>query len=202
MVVSTLALAGCSAGSGSGVDWYVVDYEGGHNYEPVNVKVKSCHKIGDAITNYDWGVNLDEVWKCAVKLDSTIGFVDVCYVFHRAGESSINRKIRCAGVGPGCPLGGRRDREAQTVFLGREVDPTLAYEESLGNDPASKTVRVEVFYEEREGAKEHCGYLNVRVPIADDVDDPSQQATTLAGELIESVWDAPHYSFSYSLIND
>lgn len=173
----------------------------------MNVEVKSCHKIGGALTNYDWGGNwdevwLDEVWECAVKVDGTTGFGDACYVFHRAATSSINRRIRCAGVRPGCPLGGRRDREAQTVFLGREVDPTLAYEESLGNDPASKTVRVEVFYQETEGAKEPCGYLNVRVPIADDVDDPSQQATELAGELIERVWDEPHYSFSYSLIDD
>jgi hypothetical protein len=176
----------------------VKEYEGA-------VEVKSCQRIGDAITDDSdpgYGIELDEVWKCAVKRDRTVGFVDACYVFHHAASSSIDRKLRCAAVGPGCPFGGHLDREAQTVFLGREPDRTLVYEESLGNDPAYKTVRVEVSYEATKGAREHCGYVLVRVPTADDADDPSQRPTALAAEIIETEWSDPHYSFSYSLIDD
>jgi hypothetical protein len=191
IVVSTLVLAACG---GARVDSFVKDYESA-------TEVKSCHKIVDTITDDggDYGVDLDEVWKCAVKLDGKGGFVDACYVFHNAAESSINRRIRCASVRPGCPLGGHRDRKAQTVFLGRHVDPTLVYEKALGNDPAYKTVRVEVSYHKMEGAKEHCGYLDVRVPLADDVKDPSQRPMALAAEIIKREWTERHYSFSYFL---
>jgi hypothetical protein len=190
IVVSTLVPAGCG---GARVDSFVKDYESA-------AEVKSCHKIVDTITDGgDLGVDVDEVWKCAVKLDGNGGFVDACYVFHNALASSINRKIRCASVRPGCPLGGHRERKAKTVFLGRHIDPTLVYEKSLGNDPAYRTVRVEVFYQERQGAKEHCGYLDVRVPIADDVNDPSRRPTALAAEIIEAEWTDRHYSFSYFL---
>jgi hypothetical protein len=40
------------------------------------------------------------------------------------------------------------------------------------------------------------------VPTADDADDPSQRPTALAAEIIETEWSDPHYSFSYSLIDD
>jgi hypothetical protein len=85
------------------------------------------------------------------------------------------------------------------VFLGRQVDPTLVYEESLGHNPAYKTVRVEVSYQKTEGAKEHCGYLDVRVPIGDDIKDPSQRATALAAEIVKTEWTDRQYSFSYFL---
>jgi hypothetical protein len=193
IAVSTLVLAGC----GGGVASFVMDYESA-------AEVKSCHKIVDAVTNNggDYGVELDEVWKCAVKRDGNGGVVDACYVFHNALESSIVRRLRCPSVGPGCPLGGFRDRKAQTVFLGLEIDPTLVYEKSLGNDPAHKTVRVEVSYQKTGGAKEHCGYLNVHVPLADDAADPSQQPAALAAELVRKEWTDRHYSFSYFLIDD
>ena len=191
MVVSTLALAGC--GLRAGFDVAVKDYEGGVR------EVKSCHKVVDAITHdgeaYDFPYGtLFQVWKCAVKRDGTAGFVSACYVASEGIEDYfVFRKLRCASVRPGCPWGGRRDRAAQTVYLGRVVDPTLEYERAIGNHPAVKTVRVDVFYE--DDTREHCGYLDVRVPSADD-------PTALAADLIEPEWTDPHYSFSYSSIDD
>jgi hypothetical protein len=191
IVVSTLALAGC--GLRAGVDVAVKDYEGDA------AEVKSCHKVVDAITHDGEGYGfaygtLSQVWKCAVKRDDTADFVAACYVASEGIESYfVFRKIPCASVGPGCPWRGRRDRAAQTVFLGRMVDTTLEYEREIGHHPAVKTVRVDVFYD--DGTREHCGYLDVRVPSADD-------PTALAAEIVEREWTDPHYSFSYSSIDD
>lgn len=77
----------------------------------------------------------------------------------------------------------------------------LSYEEeALGKNPKHVTVRLQVSYEAAGGAKEHCGYLNVRLPIGDD---PSLDLEAQAAELIErSSWAEPNYSFSYSSVDD
>jgi hypothetical protein len=196
IVISTLALAGCfAAGCGSGeldaglVDSHVKTYEGD------DVEVKSCERIGEAITTNDYGAKLDEVWRCDVKqLDGTSGFVESCYVVYNELESGVVRGIRCASAGQGCPAGGRRERNARSLFLGRVVDPTLVLEKERGNHPPYTTVRVVVHYQAADGAKHRCGYLNVRVPI---VDDP----VAVAAERVEaSGFNAPRYSVSYSLV--
>jgi hypothetical protein len=75
------------------------------------------------------------------------------------------------------------------------VDPTLVLEEERGNSAPSRTVRV-VVHHQAAGARERCGYLNVRVPL---VEDPTARA---AERLEASGFSAPRYSLSYSLVSD
>lgn len=92
--VSTLMLAGC----GVGVDVYVKEYEGG------DVEVKSCHKIGDTITDAgaypddaEDGASEDEVWKCTIRdQDSSVGSADKCYVVHESKVKTIVRGVNCS----------------------------------------------------------------------------------------------------------
>ena len=96
IIVPTLVLAGC----GVGVDGYVKEYEGG------DVEVKSCHKIGETIT--DRGVypaeaqdgdQEDEVWKCTIgEQAGSLGFVDKCYVVHESKVKTIVRGVTCSAV--------------------------------------------------------------------------------------------------------
>ena len=96
IVVPTLVLAGC----GAGVDVYVTEYEGG------DVEVKSCHKIGETVT--DRGVypaeaqdgdQEDEVWKCTIgEQAGSLGFVDKCYVVHESKVKTIVRGVKCSAV--------------------------------------------------------------------------------------------------------
>ena len=97
IIVPTLVLAGC----GAGVDVYVKEYEGG------DVEVKSCHKVGETVT--DRGVypaeaqdgdQEDEVWKCTIgKPAGSLGFVDKCYVVHESKVKTIVRGVKCSAVG-------------------------------------------------------------------------------------------------------
>ncbi len=93
LVVSTLVLAGC----GVGVDVYVKEYEGG------DVEVKSCHKVGETVT--DAGVypdeaadgdQVDEVWTCTIREQAgSSGPVDRCYVVHESKVKTIVRGVKC-----------------------------------------------------------------------------------------------------------
>jgi hypothetical protein len=158
------------------------------------VEVKSCEEVGEAITNDDYGAALDEVWRCDVKRrDGSAGFAQSCYVIYNGFESGVERGIRCAAVGPGCPAGGSGDRNANGRFLGRVVDPMLVLEEERGNSAPYRTVRA-VVHHQAGGVRERCGYLNVRVPVADD-------PVAHAAELVEaSGFSGPRYSFSSSLV--
>jgi hypothetical protein len=162
-------------------------------FEGDDVGVKSCEEVGEAITTDDYGAALDAVWRCDVKRDGTSEFAQSCYVVYHGLESGIERGIRCAAVGPGCPAGGSGARNANGRFIGRVVDPTLVLEEERGNSAPYRTVRV-VVHHQASGVRERCGYLNVRVPVADD---PVAQAA----ELVEaSGFSGPRYSFSSSLV--
>jgi hypothetical protein len=163
-------------------------------FEGDDVEVKSCDKAGEAITNDDYGASLDEVWRCDVKQrDDGSGFAESCYVVYNGLESGIVRGIRCAAVGPGCPAGGSGHRDTNGRLLGRVVDPTLVLEEERGNSAPYRTIRA-VVHHQAGGAKERCGYLNVRVPAGDD-------PLARAAERVEaSGFSAPRYSLSYSLV--
>lgn len=193
IVVLTLALAGTMAACGSEeldagvVDSHVKTFEGD------NVEVKSCEEIGEAITSDEYGAALDEVWRCDIKREGTSESVESCYVVYNGFESGVVRGIRCASVGQGCPAGGRGDLRANGRFLGRVIDPTLVLEAERGNNPPYRTVRA-VVHHQASGAKERCGYLNVRVPVGDD---PLAQAAALVEG---SGFEAPRYSLSYSLV--
>jgi hypothetical protein len=97
VVVSTLALAGC----GAGVDGYVKEYEGG------DAEVKSCHKIGERITeagtypaDAEDGDSVDDLWRCAIsRQDGNAGSVDKCYVVHESKVRTIVRGVKCSAVG-------------------------------------------------------------------------------------------------------
>jgi hypothetical protein len=170
---------------------HVKTFEG----DDVDVDVKACEKtVGEAITNDDYGPSLQEVWRCDVnRRDDRSGFAESCYVVYSGLVSGIVRNIRCAAVGPSCPAGGSGDRKSNGRFLGRMVDPTLVLEEELGNSQPYTTIRAVVHYQ-AGGARERCGYLNVRVPVGDE---PLPRAT----ELVEgSGFSAPRYSVSYSLV--
>lgn len=194
IVLITLALAGClSACSAGGLDAGLVASHV-ETFEDEDVEVKSCEKVGEAISTNEYGAQLDEVWRCDVKRAGGSGFVESCYVVYNQGESGIERGIQCVAVGQGCPAGGRGEPGANGRFLGRIIEPMLVLEEDLGNNPAYRTVRAVVHHEAGE-ARERCGYLNVRVPVGDD---PLAQAA----ELVErSGFDAPRYSLSYSLVD-
>jgi hypothetical protein len=188
LVLLALALLG-SAGCGGGeADSGLVESQV-RIFEGDDVDVKSCREIGDAITDdADYGATLHEVWKCAVDRR------DACYVFNNALEPGIVRGIRCASVGPGCPPGGRRAGRGETAFLGPVVDPDLVLERSRGNNPAHATIRVDVFYQPAEGAKERCGHLSVRVP-------PGEDPVKRAAENVErNGWAEPRYSFAYAVV--
>jgi hypothetical protein len=186
LVLSALALlgsAGCGEAGSSLVESQVRMFEGD------DVDVKSCREIGDAITQEsDYGATLHEAWKCEVDRR------DACYVYNDGLEPAIVRSIRCAAVGPGCPPGGRRAARGETAFLGPVVDPDLVLEEARGNNPAQATIRVDVFYQPPERAKERCGYLSVRVP-------PGKDLVKRAGERVEGAgWAEPRYSFAYTVV--
>jgi hypothetical protein len=184
--LSALALLG-SAGCGAGEADSGLVASHVRTFEGDDVDVKSCHEIGDAITDdSDYGATLHEVWKCAVDRR------DACYVVDDELESGIVRGIRCASVGPRCPRGSRRAGRGETVFLGPVVDPDLVFETARGNNPAQATIRVDVFYQAPEGANERCGYLSVRVP---PVDDPVKRA---AERVEANGWGEPRYSFTYA----
>jgi hypothetical protein len=164
-------------------------------FEGDDVDVRACEKtVGEAITNDDYGPTLDEVWRCDVKQrDDSSGFAESCYVVYNGLESGVVWGIRCAAVGPGCPAGVSGERNANGRFLGRLVDPTLVLEEERGNSPPFRTIRA-VVHHQAGGAREHCGYLNVRVPVGDD-------PLARAAEQVEgSGFSAPRYSLSYSLV--
>ena len=164
-------------------------------FEGDDVEVKSCEKVaGEAITNDDYGAKLDEVWRCDVKQrDDTSGFAESCYVVYNGLESGVVRSIRCAAVGPGCPAGGSGDQNANGRFLGPVVDPTLVLEKERGNSAPSRMIRA-VVHHQAGGARERCGYLNVRVPVGDD---PLERA---AERVEASGFSAPRYSVSYALV--
>ena len=71
------------------------EYEGG------SAEVKSCHKIGETVT--DRGVypaeaeegadRLDEVWTCTVTEQAVS--VEKCYVIHDSKVKTIVRGVRC-----------------------------------------------------------------------------------------------------------
>ena len=96
IIVPTLVLAGC----GAGVDVYVKEYEGG------DVEVKTCHKIGETVT--DRGVypaeaqdgdQEDEVWKRTIgEQAGSLGFVGKCYVVHESKVKTIVRGVKCSAV--------------------------------------------------------------------------------------------------------
>jgi hypothetical protein len=95
IVVPTLVLAGC----GVGVDVYVKEYEGG------DVEVKSCHKIGETITDPEVypadaqdGDQVDEVWKCTIREPADSLGVDRCYVVHESKVKTIVRGVKCSAV--------------------------------------------------------------------------------------------------------
>jgi hypothetical protein len=182
------------SGCGTGVDSWVQDYEWrqGRGY----VDVKSCHKIGQAITIEEgYGAHLDDVWKCAIRGSTASRFVDACYL---VVFKAVSDGVPCTVVDPGCPRGGRVER--QTMFLGEETDEDLAHEEALGRNPPDTTVRVEVF-SQHDGGRKHCGYLDVRVPIVDE--DPSPDPSAHAARVIgESAWAGRDFSFSYSSADD
>jgi hypothetical protein len=193
IVLLTLSMAGClSACSAGGLDAGLVASHV-ETFEDENVEVKSCEEIGEAISNTEYGAHLDEVWRCDVKREGGSGFVESCYVVYNQGESGIERGIRCAAVGRGCPAGGRGEPGANGRFLGRVIEPTLVLEEDLGNNPAYRTVRAVVHHEAGE-ASGRCGYLNVRVPVGDD---PLAQA---AEHVERRGFEEPRYSLSYSLV--
>jgi hypothetical protein len=186
LVLSALALlgsAGCGEADSGIIESQVTILEG------EDVEVKSCHEIGDAITQEsDYGATLHEAWKCEVDRR------DACYVYNNGLEPAIVRGIRCASVGPGCPPGGRRAGRGETAFLGPVVDPDLVLESARGNNPAHATIRVDVFYQAPEGAKERCGYLSVRVP-------PGEDLVKRAAERVEGAgWAEPRYSFAYAVV--
>jgi hypothetical protein len=193
IVLLGAALAG-SAGCGAGevdaglVASHVKTFEGD------DVEVKSCENVGEAITTDEYGAKVDEVWRCDVKqLDGGSRSARSCYVVYDELESGVARGTRCAAVGPGCPAGGSGDRDAKGGFLGRVVDPTLVLEEERGNSVPSRTVRV-VVHHQAGGARERCGYLNVRVPVGDD-------PLARAAERVEaSGFGPPRYSSSYSVV--
>jgi hypothetical protein len=98
IVVSTLVLAGC----GRGLDTYVKEYE------PGDVEVKSCHKIGETITDPDVypadaqdGNRVDEVWKCMIREQTpgSLGFMGRCYVVHESKVKTIIRGVKCVSFG-------------------------------------------------------------------------------------------------------
>ena len=168
---------------------HVKDWEGD------GVDVKACEKTaGEAITNDDYGPSLHDVWRCDVKRrDDSSGFAESCYVIYDGLASGVVRGIRCADVGPGCPAGGSGERNANGRFLGRMLDPTLVLEKELGNNPPYQTIRA-VVHHQAGGARERCGYLNIRIPVGDD-------PLARAAERVEgSGFDAPRYSLSYSLV--
>ena len=168
---------------------HVKDFEGD------GVDVKACEKTaGEAISNDDYEPSLHDVWRCDVKRrEASSGFAESCYVIYDGGVSGVFRGIRCADVGPGCPAGGRGERNANGRLLGRLLDPTLLLEEELGNNPPYQTIRA-VVHHQAGGARERCGYLNIRVPVGDD-------PLGRAAERVEgSGFDAPRYSLTYSLV--
>ena len=192
-VLLTLALTGClSACSAGGLDAGLVASHV-ETFEDEHVEVNSCEKIGEAISNTEYGAHLDEVWKCDVKREGGSRFVESCYVVYNQGESGIERGIRCAAVGQGCPAGGRGEPGANGRFLGRVIEPTLVLEDELGNNPVYRTVRA-VVHLQADDARERCGYLNVRVPVGDD---PLAQA---AEHVERRGFEEPRYSLSYSLV--
>ena len=74
------------------------EYEGG------DVEVKSCHKIGERITEAgtypegaEDGDSVDKLWKCTVsEQDGGSGSVDKCYVVHESKEKTIVRGVKCS----------------------------------------------------------------------------------------------------------
>jgi hypothetical protein len=183
-IVIALALAGCLELDGELVASHVKAFEGD------GVDVRSCEKVGDAITQDEHdGATLHEAWKCSVnRPDATSAFIESCYVVYNEGTSGVIRGLPCASVGRGCPPGGRQLRGGQ-VFLGPIIDPELVYEQELGNEPAHRTFRFDVAYENPKGTQEHCGYLDVRVLAA--ADDPLE----LAAEHVERrSFTSPRYT--------
>ena len=204
IVGSTLALAGCS--TAVAVDGLGEEHDGA-------AEVKSCHKIGDAITDaedygtsvddLDYSATLDEVWKCAVKQrDGTSAFVDARHIrIHANSEFTCSvRRVGCESIGKGCPeLGARRGD-----LLGRILGPELGVRKdhrkrpgvqdgprrgfSSGDGGPQEAVRLS----ERLGADRR----RRRRPVAG-------AGAALAAEMIETQWtDDPQYSFSYRLVDD
>jgi hypothetical protein len=96
IIVPALVLAGC----GAGVDVYVKEYEGG------DVEVKSCHKIGETVTDSEVypaeaqdGDQEDEVWKCTIREPADSLSVDRCYVVQESKVKTIVRGVKCSAVG-------------------------------------------------------------------------------------------------------
>lgn len=204
IAVSTVTTAGCLHADSGQVATEVKAFESA-------AEVNSCREIGDAITDAEdagtssddlhYSASLAEVWKCSVReRRRSERFVDACYVVGRAFNVFVYRKVPCESVHEGCPLGSRRDRGTRTAFLGRIRDVEWIYEAAIGDEvPPYETVRVEVYYQAAGAAKEHCGYLDVWVPVADDAGDPSQRPRARAAEQVKAQWtDDPRYSFSYS----
>jgi hypothetical protein len=78
----------------------VKEYEGG------DVEVKSCHRIGETVTNRGVypadaqnGYQEDEAWKCTIgEQAGSLGFVDKCYVVHESKVKTIVRGVECSAV--------------------------------------------------------------------------------------------------------
>jgi hypothetical protein len=155
-----------------------------------DVEVSSCEKVGEAITREsEYGASLNEAWKCSVgRLDGSES-VKSCYAVYNDLELGVIGRWGCSSLGPGCPPGGRR-LGSGNVFLGPITHPDLALERARGNAPPHQTVRVNVS-RDAKGATEHCGYLDVQLPV--DAGDPLE----LAAERVEAHgWSQDRYSFS------
>ena len=73
------------------------EYEGG------DVEVKSCHKIGERITEVgtypegaEDGDSVDDLWKCTINEQDGSGPADKCYVVHESKEKTIVRGVKCS----------------------------------------------------------------------------------------------------------
>jgi hypothetical protein len=80
VVVLTLVPTGFLAGCGSGGLDAGLAASHVKTFEGDDVDVKSCEKVGEAISNNEYGAKLDEVWKCDVKQRDSSGFAESCYV--------------------------------------------------------------------------------------------------------------------------
>ena len=189
-IVSLLVLGGCLPGCGfweseeETIASQVKIFEGG------DVEVSSCEEVGEAvIRDSEYGASLTEAWKCSLDPTDGSGATESCYAASTALEAGVISRLNCSSLGPGCPPGGRHVGE-KDVFLGPIVDPDLVLERARQDDPPHRTVRVDVSYA-AGGDPEHCGYLEVDVPI--DAEHPLKQAAELVEE---SGWSDERYALS------
>jgi hypothetical protein len=188
MVICVLALGACLSGCAVGeADEDLVASEV-KTLEGENVEVTSCEEVGEAIRRDEYGAFLAAAWRCDVASAGGSGPVESCYTVYTELEVGIYGRLDCSSLGPGCPPGGRRVRG--NVFLGPIIHPDLVLERARGNAAPHRTVRVDVS-QDANGVQEHCGYLDVQLPI--EAEDPLK----LAAERAEAHgWSEDRYSLT------